>query len=140
MRVSSPSPSVTVTETFLSLEKGNTESQVLTSPQHNLRLQKEALPSSASADMRPGEPPEFRAGKASAPRPRDHLLGGWPPALMTHTRPPPHTQLLERPPGEGQRPRGRRTWHLGEGSQPQASPQVTQPHQVDILKRPHERC
>lgn len=31
-------------------------------------------------------------------------------------------------------PAGTRIWHLGEGSQPQSSPQVTQPHQADILK------
>lgn len=81
--VPSPSPSVMVMETFPSLEKGDTESQVPTSSQHNLRPQKplgEVLPSSASTHVRPGEPPAIRDSQECSRGPKTSSPGrGEPP-------------------------------------------------------------
>ena len=118
-----------IMETFPSLEKGNMESQVPTSPQHNSRPQKslgEALPSSASTHVYPGEPPAVSDSQKHSRGPQDFVSRVWrasalargPPAGglasccdgdppgHTHTHTHTHTHLLERPPGEERRPRG----------------------------------
>ena len=106
-------------------------------PPHMCTL--ESLLLSQTHKNTPGAPKTSCPGCGGPPPwPGDHLLGGWPPAVMgtppaTHTHTHTHTHTYWR--GHLARnggPVGTRMWHLGEGSRPQSSPQVTQPHQADI--------